>query len=179
MNLKKIKGSKVLKTSINVSQNIVGRGEIIHYYDDIIKPHQPAVIVIYCDINIEIGQHPKAVLTLYKTLLARIEQDFPQAQILLLSMKPTLVDHILGREVLNNKNITNQKRLQLRKKSRVIQTTTQGRHHKGSTAHAQFGLLRRVQHIWREESITVGVDKDADRITYHVRTIGLTLLTSK
>ena len=82
--------------------------EIIHYYDDIIKPHQPAAIVIYCDINIEIGQQPKAVLTLYKTLLARIEQDFPQAKVLLLSMKPTLVDHILGQEVLNNKNITNQ-----------------------------------------------------------------------
>ena len=81
--------------------------EIIHYYDEIVKPYQPTAVVIYCDINIEMGQQPKAVLALYKTLLVRIEQDFPQAQILLLSMKPTMVDHILGREVLKNKINTN------------------------------------------------------------------------
>ena len=80
---------------------------LLHHYDDVIKPHNPKALVLYCDIDIETGESPKVVIDLYKTLIAKVEQDFPKAHIVLLSMKPTLVDHLLGPHILRNKNTAN------------------------------------------------------------------------
>lgn len=82
--------------------------EVIHYYDDVIKKHNPSMILVYCDIDVENGKSPELAVNAFKELVNRIEQDFPTAPVLLLSMKPTLIDDILGKDVRKNKLITNQ-----------------------------------------------------------------------
>lgn len=81
--------------------------EIIHYYDDIIKKHSPLILIVYCDIDIERGKAPNEAINAFKELVNKVKNDFPQTQILLLSMKPTLIDEILGKDVRMNKIITN------------------------------------------------------------------------
>lgn len=81
--------------------------EIIHYYDDIIKKHSPSIIIVYCDIDIENGKSPNVAVNAFNELVNKIEKDFPQTQILLLAMKPTLIDDFLGKDVKTNKVITN------------------------------------------------------------------------
>ncbi|MGY0400092.1 MAG: GDSL-type esterase/lipase family protein [Ostreibacterium sp.] len=81
--------------------------EILHYYDDVIKKYLPSIIVIYCDIDIENGKSPSVTVNNFKELVNKIEKDLPQTQILLLSMKPVLVDDFLGKDVRKNKIMTN------------------------------------------------------------------------
>jgi len=81
--------------------------EIIHYYDDIIKKHSPSIMIVYCDIDVESGKSPSAAIHNFKKLVNKVEQDFPQIQILLLAMKPVLIDDFLGKDVRKNKVITN------------------------------------------------------------------------
>ncbi len=82
--------------------------EVMYYYDDVIKRHNPSMMVVYCDIDVEGGKSPEFAVNAFKQLVAKIEQDFSDIPILILSMKPTLVDDILGRDVRANKLITNQ-----------------------------------------------------------------------
>ena len=108
------------ETSISFPEfPIINRGfggasihEIIHYYDDIIKKHTPAILVIYSDIDIEIGKSPKVAVDAYKELINKVKKDFPKTQILLLSMKPTLIDDFLGKDVRKNKIISNEQLLE-------------------------------------------------------------------
>lgn len=83
--------------------------EIIHYYDDIIKKHSPSIMVVYCDIDIERGKSPREAVNSFKELVSKVKKDFPKTQIILLSMKPTLIDDFLGKDVNRNKIITNTK----------------------------------------------------------------------
>ncbi len=83
--------------------------EIIYYYDDIIKKHSPSIIVVYCDIDIERGKSPATAIKSFKELINMIQKDFPKTEILLLAMKPTLIDDFLGKDVRKNKIITNTK----------------------------------------------------------------------
>lgn len=82
--------------------------EVIHYYDDVIRKHNPSMILFYCDIDVEQGRSPEIVVDAFKELVNRIEQDFPTTPVLLLSMKPTLIDDILGKDVRKNKLLSNQ-----------------------------------------------------------------------
>ena len=82
--------------------------EVIHYYDDVIKKHDPSMLVVYCDIDVERGRTPEFSVNAFKMLVNKVEEDFPGTPILLLSMKPTLIDDVLGKQVRNNKLITNQ-----------------------------------------------------------------------
>lgn len=108
------------ETSISFPEfPIINRGfggasipEIIHYYDDVIKKHAPAILVLYSDIDIERGKSPSEAIDAYKTLLNKITKDFPKTQILLLSMKPTLIDDFLGKDILKNKLISNERLLE-------------------------------------------------------------------
>lgn len=84
------------------------RVEVLHYYDDVIKKHKPSMILFYCDIDVEQGRSPDIVVNAFKELVNRIEQDFPTTPVLLLSMKPTLIDDILGKDVRKNKLLSNQ-----------------------------------------------------------------------
>ncbi len=82
--------------------------EVIHYYDDVIKKHNPSMVLLYCDIDVEQGRSPEFSVNAFKELVDRIEQDFPETPVLLLSMKPTLIDDFLGKDVRENKLLTNQ-----------------------------------------------------------------------
>lgn len=83
--------------------------EVIHYYDDVIKKHNPSMLVVYCDIDVEQGRSPEFSVNAFKKLVNKVEVDFPGTPIILLSMKPTLIDDVLGKEVRSNKMITNQR----------------------------------------------------------------------
>ena len=83
--------------------------EVIHYYDDVVKKHNPSMMVVYCDIDVEAGKSPEFSVNAFKELIDKVDQNFPGTPILLLSMKPTLIDDLLGKEVRNNKLLTNQK----------------------------------------------------------------------
>ncbi len=83
--------------------------EIMHYYDTVIFKHAPKMIFIYCDIDVENGKSPEVAVDAFKGLISKISNDFPKTQILLLSMKPTLIDDFLGKDVRTNKLITNKK----------------------------------------------------------------------
>ena len=86
--------------------------EIIHYYDDVIKKHAPSVLILYSDIDVEGGKSPEVAVHAFEELIERVKTDFPTTQILLLSMKPTLIDDFLGKDVRKNKIITNEKLLE-------------------------------------------------------------------
>jgi lysophospholipase L1-like esterase len=81
--------------------------EIVYYYDDVIKKHKPSMLVVYCDIDVEAGKSPTFAVNAFKKLINKVEQDFPTMPVLLLSMKPTLIDDVLGENVRNNKILTN------------------------------------------------------------------------
>lgn len=81
--------------------------EIIHFYDDVIKKYDPSVIVVYSDIDVENGKSPEFSVQAFKQLVNRISKDFPMTNIVFLSMKPTLIDDVLGKQVRENKIITN------------------------------------------------------------------------
>lgn len=83
--------------------------EIIYYYDDIIKRHSPSVVIVYCDIDVENGKSPIEAVNAFSELIIKIEADFPKSEIIILSMKPTLIDDFLGKDVRKNKAITNNK----------------------------------------------------------------------
>lgn len=83
--------------------------EISYYYDDVIKKYSPSTLVIYCDIDIENGKSPSETFSLFKALVSKVKKDFPKIEIILLSMKPTLIDDFLGKDVRRNKIITNTK----------------------------------------------------------------------
>ena len=82
--------------------------EIIHYYDDVIGKHAPSVMVVYCDIDVENGESPEFSANAFKRLVDRVDLDFPRTQIVFLSMKPTLIDDMLGKDVRRNKLLTNE-----------------------------------------------------------------------
>jgi len=82
--------------------------EVIHYYDDVIKKHDPSVMVVYCDIDVENGESPEYSVNAFKKLVDRVDQDFPDTEIIFLSMKPTLIDDVLGKDVRKNKLVTNE-----------------------------------------------------------------------
>jgi lysophospholipase L1-like esterase len=83
--------------------------EVIHYYDDVIKNHNPSMMIVYCDIDVENGKSPDFSVNAFKELINKVEADFDEIPILLMSMKPTLIDDDLGADVRKNKMITNQK----------------------------------------------------------------------
>ena len=83
--------------------------EIIYYYDDVIKKHSPKIVVIYCDIDIERGKSPTEAVNNFKEFVKKVNSDFPKTQIIILPMKPTFIDEFLGKDVANNKIITNNK----------------------------------------------------------------------
>lgn len=82
--------------------------EIIHYYDHLIKKHAPDVLVVYSDIDIENGKSPKIAVEAFKTLVNMVHLDFPETQVILLSLKPALIDDFLGAKVRKNKATANQ-----------------------------------------------------------------------
>jgi len=82
--------------------------EVIHYYDDVIGKHAPSIMVVYCDIDVENGKSPEFSVDAFRKLVDRVDEDFPEVEIIFLSMKPTLIDDYLGKDIRKNKIITNE-----------------------------------------------------------------------
>lgn len=97
-------------------QKVINRGfggaslkDIQYYYDDVIGKYRPSSVVIYDDIDIENGEPVDSVFGEYVLLLDKIHNDFPECRILFISIKPTPMDFLLGRNVRNNKRLFNKK----------------------------------------------------------------------
>jgi len=97
-----------------VSYPIINRGfggstllELDHFYNDVISKYAPAVIVIYCDNDVYMGQGPTTALERFEALSSRIEQDLPKTRVMFLSIKPTPTDDLYGKDVRHNAVVTN------------------------------------------------------------------------
>ena len=94
--------------------------EISYYYDEVIKKYSPSILVLYCDIDIENGKSPSETVSLFKALVSKVKKDFPKIEVILLSMKPTLIDDFLGKDVRENKRLTNTKLFEYCKKQKNL-----------------------------------------------------------
>ncbi|MBB1284145.1 G-D-S-L family lipolytic protein [Flavisolibacter sp. BT320] len=79
--------------------NIVNRGfggsqitDVIRYFYDVVMPYAPKQVVIYCgenDLSYTSDMQPETVVQRFKTLFGMIRQNFPQAAIHYVAMKPS------------------------------------------------------------------------------------------
>ena len=97
-------------------RNVMNRGfggasikDIQYYYNDVIGKYHPSSVVIYDDIDIENGKPVESVFDEYISLLGRIHRDFPECRILFISIKPTPMDFLLGKDIRKNKKLFNEK----------------------------------------------------------------------
>lgn len=97
-------------------RNVMSRGfggasikDILYYYYDVIGKYYPSSVVIYDDVDIENGEPVESVFGEYMSLLDKIHNDFPECRILFISIKPTPMDFLLGKNVRNNKKLFNNK----------------------------------------------------------------------
>ena len=95
--------------------------EIIYYYDTIVKKYAPSIIAIYCDIDIEQGKSPEEAVNVFIELVTKIKKDFPKATVLLLSMKPVMIDDFIGKDIRMNKMIANRQLLQYSQKEKNVE----------------------------------------------------------
>ena len=75
------------------------------------EKYSPSIVVIYCDIDIEQGKSPKESVDVFIELVNKIKKDFPKTSILLLSMKPVMIDDFIGKDIRKNKMIANEQLL--------------------------------------------------------------------
>jgi lysophospholipase L1-like esterase len=97
-----------------VAYPVINRGfggstllEVNHFYDDLIRKYAPAVVVIYCDNDVYLGQDPDVVLKDLKALTSRIGRDLPRTRIMFLAIKPTPADDLYGKDVRRNAEFAN------------------------------------------------------------------------
>lgn len=81
--------------------------DILYYYNQVIKKYNPSSIVLYNDIDVENGESPQYTINQYIKLIHKIHQDFPYCKIIIISIKPTPLDILLGKSIRQNKKITN------------------------------------------------------------------------
>jgi lysophospholipase L1-like esterase len=64
--------------------------DVIHFYDQVIKPYAPGKIFVYAgDNDIGNGKTPDQVLQDYKALVELGRSDFPDAEFIFISIKPS------------------------------------------------------------------------------------------
>lgn len=79
--------------------SIINRGfggsqltDVIRYFYDVVMPYAPKQVVIYCgenDLSSSAHMQPETVVQRFKTLFGMIRQNYPQAAIHFISMKPS------------------------------------------------------------------------------------------
>ena len=84
-----------------------GGSQIEHsvlYADRVVVPYRPKLIVFYAGGNdLAVGKSPNRVLEDFKTFVAKVRADLPQARILFLSIRPSIARwQLYGREWLTN-----------------------------------------------------------------------------
>lgn len=74
--------------------------DVIHYYDQVVRPFDPRMIVFYCgDNDVAAGKSAERVLEDYQDLVSRVEADFGQIPIVYLPIKPSLMRWALWPEM--------------------------------------------------------------------------------
>jgi lysophospholipase L1-like esterase len=64
--------------------------DVIHFYDQVIKPYAPTKIFLYAgDNDIGRGKMADQVLEDYKELVAMVRSDFPKVDLIYISIKPS------------------------------------------------------------------------------------------
>lgn len=64
--------------------------EVNHFYDRIIKPYKPKLVLLYCgDNDIAFGKTAERVLDDYKKFVDLIHTDMPETKIIYISIKPS------------------------------------------------------------------------------------------
>lgn len=64
--------------------------DAIHYFDRIVKPYEPRVILYYeGDNDIANGQSPEKVARVFKTFYDRVREHLPETRVVFLSIKPS------------------------------------------------------------------------------------------
>lgn len=64
--------------------------DVIHFYDRVIKPYAATKIFFYAgDNDIADGKNPQQVFEDYRELAARVRADFPDTELIFLSIKPS------------------------------------------------------------------------------------------
>lgn len=62
--------------------------DVNHYFDRIVKPYEPSLIVLYAgDNDVAAGKSPEQVEDDFKTFAALVEQHLPQTQVIYLAIK--------------------------------------------------------------------------------------------
>ncbi|RYZ61239.1 MAG: G-D-S-L family lipolytic protein [Chitinophagaceae bacterium] len=79
--------------------NIINRGfggsqltDLTRYFYEIVTPYAPKQVIIYCgenDLSSSATMEPETVVNRFKTLFGMIRQNYPQATIHYISMKPS------------------------------------------------------------------------------------------
>ncbi|AWG21987.1 hypothetical protein FFWV33_10905 [Flavobacterium faecale] len=94
--------------------------EILYYYDNLVKKYTPSIVAIYCDIDIEQGKSPEVAVQAFTELVTKIKKDFPKATVLLLSMKPVMIDDFIGKDIRMNKMLANKQLLNYSEKEKNV-----------------------------------------------------------
>jgi lysophospholipase L1-like esterase len=78
------------KTIINRGFGGSELSDIIHFYDQVIKTYAPSQIFLYAgDNDIGRGKMPEQVFDDYKELAAMVQSDFPDTELIYISIKPS------------------------------------------------------------------------------------------
>ena len=65
--------------------------DVLEFYDRIVKPYRPAVIVLYeGDNDIAAGESAELVAAEYRRLIREIHTDLPKTRVVFVSIKPSL-----------------------------------------------------------------------------------------
>lgn len=63
----------------------------VYYFDDLITPHAPSVILLYAgDNDINRGKTPQRVFTDYLAFVERVRMDFPETHVIFIAIKPSM-----------------------------------------------------------------------------------------
>lgn len=64
--------------------------DVVHYFDQVVRPYSPRVIVFYCgDNDIAAGKTPQQVYDDYREFVQRVRAVFPATHIVYLPIKPS------------------------------------------------------------------------------------------
>lgn len=65
--------------------------DVLEFFDRVVTPYKPAKIVFYSgDNDVDKGMAPAEVIADYKTFLDRVAESLPDAEVLVLSIKPSI-----------------------------------------------------------------------------------------
>lgn len=65
--------------------------DVLHYFDSVVKPYAPRVLLLYCgDNDIAMGRSSKQVVADFSEFVNRVRKQFPRTHIIYLPIKPSI-----------------------------------------------------------------------------------------